>query len=166
MNLTEQLSSRLNIPANQISATLKLIDEGATIPFIARYRKEATGGLDDTQLRNLAEQLEYCTALEQRRTTILEQIRSQNRLTPDLERALQQADSKARLEDLYLPYKPKRRNKAQEAREAGLEPLALSLLQRPEQQPEGLAAKFLNPSKGINTLEDALEAVAIYCWNH
>lgn len=158
MNLTEQLASRLNIPATQISATLKLIEEGATIPFIARYRKEATGGLDDTQLRELAEQLEYCTALEQRRNTILEQIRSQQRLTPDLERALLQADSKARLEDLYLPYKPKRRNKAQEAREAGLEPLALSLLQRPEQQPETLAARYLNPPKGINTFEQALEA--------
>ncbi|KGK41014.1 hypothetical protein LH51_18180 [Nitrincola sp. A-D6] len=165
MNLTEQLASRLSIPATQISATLKLIEEGATIPFIARYRKEATGGLDDTQLRHLAEQLEYCTALEQRRNSILEQIRSQECLTPELERSLRQADSKARLEDLYLPFKPKRRNKAQEAREAGLEQFALSLLQRPEQQPENLAARFLNPSRGINTPEEALEAVATYFWS-
>lgn len=157
MNLAPQLASRLNLPITQVSATLKLIEEGATIPFIARYRKEATGGLDDTQLRELSEQLEYCTALEERRSTILDQINSQQRLTPELEKALRQADSKARLEDLYLPYKPKRRNKAQEAREAGLSDLADAILKQPHIQPDTLAKRYINPSLSIDTIEAALE---------
>lgn len=157
MNLAPQLAKRLALPIGQVSATLKLIEEGATIPFIARYRKEATGGLDDTQLRALAEQLEYCTALEERRQTILEQIRSQDRLTPELEKALNEADSKARLEDLYLPYKPKRRNKAQEAREAGLTGLAEQVLRQPHLPPESFAPPYLNPNKGIDSIDAALE---------
>lgn len=158
MNLAPQLASRLNLHVAQVSATLKLIDEGATIPFIARYRKEVTGGLDDTQLRELAEQLDYCTALEERRKAILEQIRSQERLTPELKQALLKADTKSRLEDLYLPYKPKRRNKAQEAREAGLLPLAEAILRQPHLTPDTLANDFVNPQSGIESIEAALEA--------
>ncbi|TVQ69212.1 MAG: RNA-binding transcriptional accessory protein [Oceanospirillales bacterium] len=157
MNLAPQLASRLKLPIAQVSATLKLIEEGSTIPFIARYRKEATGGLDDTQLRELAEQLEYCTALEERRSTILDQIRSQDKLTPELEKALKEADSKARLEDLYLPYKPKRRNKAQEAREAGLAGLAEQVLKQPRIAPESFAPPYVDPAKGVDSIETALE---------
>ena len=156
MNLAPQLAKRLALPLAQVSATLKLIDEGATIPFIARYRKEVTGGLDDTQLRQLSEQLAYCTLLEERRSTILEQIRSQGALTPELEKAILSADNKARLEDLYLPYKPKRRNKAQEAREAGLSGLAEQLLKQPHIPPEGLASAYINSAKSIDSIEDAL----------
>lgn len=157
MNLAPQLAARLQLPLSQVSATLKLLDEGATIPFIARYRKEATGGLDDTQLRDLADQLAYCTALEERRHSILEQIRSQQRLTPELEKALREADSKARLEDLYLPYKPKRRNKAQEAREAGLSGLADAIVQQPGKAAEQLAKSYVNPKQGIDSADTALE---------
>ena len=115
----------------QVEATIALLDDKSTVPFIARYRKEATGGLDDTQLRALAERLTYLRELEDRRAAIIESITAQGKLTPELAAALDAADTKARLEDLYLPYKPKRRTRAQIAREAGLEPLARGLLQNP-----------------------------------
>lgn len=143
-SLSLRLAQALDISEKQIIATLKLLDEGATVPFIARYRKEATGGLDDTQLRHLAEKLEAMRELDARREVVLKSIREQNQLTPELEAQIFAADNKTRLEDLYLPYKPKRRTKAQIAREAGLEPLALSLLQQPELDPEQEAAKFIN----------------------
>lgn len=143
-SLSLRLAQALEISEKQIIATLKLLDEGATVPFIARYRKEATGGLDDTQLRHLAEKLEAMRELDARREVVLKSIREQNQLTPELEAQIFAADNKTRLEDLYLPYKPKRRTKAQIAREAGLEPLALSLLQQPELDPEQEAAKFIN----------------------
>lgn len=143
-SIAARLSSELNIAEHQIHATLHLLDEGATVPFIARYRKEATGGLDDTQLRHLAERLAFWRELDARREVILKTIREQNQLTPELEAQLIAADNKTRLEDLYLPYKPKRRTKAQIAREAGLEPLAFALLNQPELDPEQEAASFLN----------------------
>ena len=128
MTIEQQLATELSIRPAQVAATLALLNEGATIPFIARYRKEQTGALDDTQLRQLHERLGQLRELESRRESILNRLREQNQLTPALEQALNAADSRARLEDLYLPYRPKRRNKAQEAREAGLEPLALEAL--------------------------------------
>ncbi|WP_151704968.1 Tex family protein [Nitrincola alkalilacustris] len=156
MSITQQLATELGARPNQIEATIALMDGGATVPFIARYRKEITGGLDDIQLRTLHQRLAYLRDLEQRRQSILEQLKSQGNLTPELESALRNADNKARLEDLYLPFKPKRRNKAQEAREAGLQPLADKLLQ-PGSDPLKLASGYLNPEAGINDTEAALE---------
>ncbi|GAA0956434.1 Tex family protein [Actinocorallia libanotica] len=128
----------------QVEVAVELLDGGSTVPFIARYRKEATGALDDAQLRTLEERLGYLRELEERRTAVLESVRSQGKLTEELEAQLRTADSKARLEDLYLPYKPKRRTKAQIAREAGLEPLALTLLEDPSHDPAELAAGYVN----------------------
>ena len=135
-SIPERIAAELNVRVPQVAAAIALLDDKATVPFIARYRKEATGGLDDTQLRLLEERLSYLRELEERRAVVLKSIDEQGKLTPELAAALAAADTKARLEDLYLPYRPKRRTKAQIAREAGLEPLALSLLDRPSQQPE------------------------------
>src|ERR1700733_16314935 len=121
------IAQELKVKVSQVETAIRLLDEGATVPFIARYRKEATEGLDDTQLRQLSERLYYLRELDERRTVILQSIREQEKLTPELEKAILAADSKTRLEDLYLPHRPKRRTKAQLAKEAGLEPLALSL---------------------------------------
>ncbi|MFA0252660.1 Tex-like N-terminal domain-containing protein, partial [Vibrio sp. 10N.261.45.A4] len=118
------IAAELNVATQQVTATANLIDEGNTVPFIARYRKEVTGGLDDTQLRTLDSRLTYLRELAERRQSILKSISDQGKLTPELEKEINQADNKTRLEDLYLPYKPKRRTKGQIAIEAGLEPLA------------------------------------------
>jgi len=157
MNPAQQIAQELQVKESQVSATLKLLDEGATVPFIARYRKEATGGLDDTQLRLLEERLHYLRDLQKRRDAILQSIEEQGKLTPDLKQLLEEADTKARLEDLYLPYKPKRRTKAQIAREAGLLPLADTLFDHPEQVPEQVAQKFVNPEAGVADVAAALE---------
>jgi len=122
---------KLAVPPEKVIAAVGLLDEGATVPFIARYRKEATGGLDDAQLRTLQERLVYLRELEERRATILKSIEEQQKLTPELRASIEAADSKQTLEDLYLPYKPKRRTKAQIAREAGLDVLAHALLEAP-----------------------------------
>ena len=127
----------------QIAAAVALLDEGATVPFIARYRKEATGGLDDIQLRLLEERLRYLRELEDRRAAILDSIDGQGKLTPELKKSVEAAEDKTTLEDLYLPYKPKRRTKAQIAKEAGLEPLANDLLANPMLTPETEAQKYL-----------------------
>src|SRR5689334_10430639 len=148
-SIEHRLSLELAARPQQVAAAIALLDEGATVPFIARYRKEATGGLDDTQLRALEERLSYLRELEDRRAAILKSIDAQGTLTPELARSIQQADTKARLEDLYLPFRPKRRTKAQIAREAGLEPLALRLLRNPSLSPEAEAAGFVDASKGI-----------------
>lgn len=145
------IANELGVKEAQVAAAVALLDEGATVPFIARYRKEATDGLDDTQLRNLEERLRYLREMEERRTVILNSIAEQGKLTPELEGAIRAADTKNRLEDLYLPYKPKRRTKAQIAREAGLEPLAQGLYQDPTQNPEALAAGFVNAEKALPT---------------
>ncbi len=152
----EQLAQELNVRHQQVNAAVQLLDDGATVPFIARYRKEATGNLTDEQLRTLEERLTYLRDLEKRREAILQSIESLGKLTPELREALLNADTKARLEDLYLPYKPKRRTKAQVAREAGLEPLALSLLQNPTHVPEQVASRFINPEKDIPDAKAAL----------
>jgi uncharacterized protein len=157
MDIIARIAEELGVKAQQVRSAVDLLDEGATVPFIARYRKEATGGLDDTQLRNLEARLAYLRELEDRRQTVLDSIREQGKLTPDLEAAILAADTKTLLEDLYLPYKPKRRTKAQIAREAGLEPLALDLLASPDLRPEAEAAKYLNPEKGVEDTAAALE---------
>lgn len=151
------IAQELKVKVSQVETAIALLDEGATIPFIARYRKEATGGLDDTQLRLLAERLHYIRELDERRAVVLQSIREQEKLTPELEKAILAADSKTRLEDLYLPYKPKRRTKAQIAREAGLEPLAQALWQDPTKEPETYAQEFLNVEAGIEDAKAALE---------
>jgi uncharacterized protein len=155
--IAQRIADELRVRLPQVEAAIALLDDKATVPFIARYRKEATGGLDDTQLRTLDERLTYLRELEDRRTAILKSIDEQGKLTPELSASIIQADTKARLEDLYLPYKPKRRTKAQIAREAGLEPLALRLLQDPQLVPEREAAGFVDTDKGIADAGAALE---------
>jgi uncharacterized protein len=142
-SIEARIAVELSAKAQQVIAAIALLDEGATVPFIARYRKEATGGLDDTQLRTLEERLTYLRELEARRTQILASIEEQQKLTPTLRASIDAAETKQRLEDLYLPYKPKRRTKAQIAREAGLEPLATALLTDPSLNPEIIAAQYL-----------------------
>jgi uncharacterized protein len=140
-----------------VEAAIRLLDEGATVPFIARYRKEATGGLDDTQLRHLEERLVYLRELNERRETILKSIEEQGKLTPELQGDIAGAETKQRLEDLYLPFKPKRRTKAQIARESGLEPLADALLADPSELPEVRAASFVDDDKGVSDAAAAVE---------
>lgn len=152
-----QIAAELNVKTWQVAAAVALLDGGATVPFVARYRKEATGTLDDTQLRELDERLRYLRELADRRRTILDAIEAQGQLTPELTRAIAAADTKSRLEDIYLPFKSKRRTKAQIAREAGLEPLADRLLARPDLTPEREATRFLSSEHAI---DDAAAALA------
>jgi uncharacterized protein len=155
--IARRIADELQVRVSQVEATIALLDDKSTVPFIARYRKEATGGLDDTQLRALAERLTYLRELEDRRAAILESVTAQGKLTPELTAALDAADTKARLEDLYLPYKPKRRTRAQMAREAGLEPLARGLMQNPHLVPEEAAAGYVDAEKGVADATAALE---------
>jgi len=155
MDIARKLAEELGVREAQTAATIRLLDEGATVPFIARYRKEVTGGLDDTQLRQLEERLRYRRELEERRRSILASIREQGKLDEALAAAIQSADTKTVLEDLYLPYRPKRRNKAQQAREAGLEPLAEAILGGAG--PDAVAGDYLNPEHGIGDAQAALE---------
>ncbi len=142
-SIEQRLASEIAARTEQVSAAIALLDEGATVPFIARYRKEATGGLDDTQLRLLEERLRYLRELESRREAILASIEEQGKMTPQLKDAILRAEDKTHLEDLYLPYRPKRRTKAQIAAEAGLEPLADALLGDPSLDPDTEAAKYI-----------------------
>jgi uncharacterized protein len=153
----QKIAKELNVKLSQVEAATRLLDEGATVPFISRYRKEATEGLDDTQLRQLTERLHYLRELDDRREIVLRSIREQEKLVPELEQAILLADTKTRLEDLYLPYRPKRRTKAMIAKEAGLEPLAMALWQNPSLDPQTEAAAFLNPEALIDTADKALE---------
>ncbi|EOX1588418.1 Tex family protein [Vibrio cholerae] len=155
--ICHQIAQELNVRPEQVIAAVTLIDDGNTVPFIARYRKEVTGGLDDTQLRNLDSRLAYLREMDDRRQTILKSIQEQGKLTPELEQAILSADSKNRLEDLYLPYKPKRRTKGQIAIEAGLEPLADTLWTQPNTDPESEAAKYINAEKGVADNKAALD---------
>jgi uncharacterized protein len=155
--IARTIATEIGAQPAQAGAAIALLDEGATVPFIARYRKEATGGLDDTQLRTLETRLTYLRELEERRGAVIASIQEQGKLTDELRKDLEAADSKARLEDLYLPYKPKRRTRAQIAREAGLEPLADGLLGDPTQVPETFAAQFVNAEKGVADTKAALE---------
>ncbi|EJL6474131.1 Tex family protein [Vibrio cholerae] len=155
--ICHQIAQELNVRPEQVIAAVTLIDDGNTVPFIARYRKEVTGGLDDTQLRNLDSRLAYLREMDDRRQTILKSIQEQGKLTPELEQAILSADSKNRLEDLYLPYKPKRRTKGQIAIEAGLEPLADTLWTQPNTDPESEAVKYINAEKGVADSKAALD---------
>ncbi|WP_370591387.1 Tex family protein [Saccharopolyspora montiporae] len=152
-----KIAEELGVRERQVGSAVELLDGGATVPFIARYRKEATDGLDDSQLRHLEERLRYLRELEERRATVLESIRSQGKLDDELEARINAADSKARLEDIYLPYKPKRRTKAQIAIEAGLEPLAELLLSAPDNDPETSAAEYVDAEAGVADTTAALE---------
>jgi uncharacterized protein len=166
--IAHTIAEEIGARAEQTTAAIALLDEGATVPFIARYRKEVTGGLDDTQLRTLETRLTYLRELEDRRAAILASIEEQGKLTDELRGEIEAADSKARLEDLYLPYKQKRRTRAQIAREAGLEPLADGLLADPTQVPETLAATFVDTEKGVADAKAALEgarAILIERWS-
>jgi protein Tex len=151
------LSKELNIRSSQVEATISMLDEGATVPFIARYRKEATGGLSDTTLRDLDERLTYLNELFDRQAAILKSIDEQGKLTDTLKEAITNTDTKTRLEDLYLPYKPKRRTKAQIAKEAGLEPLALSILETMGADATDKALSYVDKEKGVEDEKKALE---------
>lgn len=159
MNIQKQLCQELNLKSQQVEKTLNLLAEGATVPFIARYRKEVTGNLDEIQIRNLFEKHTYYRELEERKTTILETIRSQGKLTPDLEKKIQETTNKTELEDIYLPFKPKRQTRATKAKDAGLEPLArwIHSLEEPDVDCLQKAAGFQNPEKGFDTPENSLQ---------
>ena len=156
-SIFQQIATEINVRPNQVNAAVTLLDEGATVPFIARYRKEVTGSLDDTQLRLLEERLRYLRELEERREIILNSIKEQEKLTPALEASIRQAATKTTLEDLYLPYKPKRRTKGQMAIESGLEPLANSLLNDPTLSPEQTAQPYISEEKGVADVKSALD---------
>jgi uncharacterized protein len=155
--IPQRIAEQLQVAGRQVTAAVQLLDSGATVPFVARYRKEATGGLDDAQLRTLEERLGYLRELDERRAAIVESIRSQGKLDDALLAQLMAADTKARLEDIYLPYKPKRRTKAQIAIEAGLEPLADRLLAEPAADPQAVAAGFVDPERGVADAAAALD---------
>jgi uncharacterized protein len=156
-SLCRIIAGELQARAEQVEAAVRLLDEGNTVPFIARYRKEVTGGLDDTQLRNLETRLGYLRELEDRRQAILKSIGEQGKLTDALEKAINGTLSKTELEDLYLPYKPKRRTRGQIAIEAGLEPLADLLWNEPSHDPETEAAKYIDADKGVADTKAALD---------
>ncbi|MET7677818.1 Tex-like N-terminal domain-containing protein, partial [Streptomyces seoulensis] len=156
-SIESRIAGELGVRERQVKAAVELLDGGSTVPFIARYRKEATELLDDAQLRTLEERLRYLRELEERRSAILESVREQGKLTGELEERIRGAETKARLEDIYLPYKPKRRTKAQIAREAGLEPLAEGLLSDPSVEPAAAAAAFVDADKGVADAQAALE---------
>src|SRR5690348_178422 len=156
-SIEQRIAHDIAAKTEQVRAAVDLLDGGATVPFIARYRKEVTGGLDDTQLRLLEERLRYLRELEDRRSAILASVDEQGKLTDALKNEILGADTKARLEDLYLPYKPKRRTKAQIAREAGLEPLATALREDPTRVPETFAEPFVDAGKGVPDVRTALD---------
>ena len=162
MNINQIIATELGVNESQIQSAIALLDDGATVPFIARYRKEATGGLDDTQLRILAERLNYLRELLERKVTILKSIEEQGKLTPELQAEIDECGNKTVLEDLYLPYKPKRRTKAQIARENGLQELADLLFRQPENNPETLAKPFINENvPDVKTALDGARAILI-----
>ncbi|MBX3543150.1 Tex family protein [Chelatococcus sp.] len=157
VSINQRIADELGVQEKQVTAAVDLLDGGATVPFVARYRKEATGALDDAQLRTLDERLRYLRDLEERRAAVLASITEQGKLDAALEAAIKAADTKARLEDIYLPFKPKRRTKAQIAREAGLGPLAEALLTKPALDPSTQAAAFVNADKGVADIQAALD---------
>ncbi|WP_371421923.1 Tex family protein [Tardiphaga sp.] len=156
-NINKKIADELGVREQQVAATVELLNGGATVPFVARYRKEITGGLDDAQLRTLEERLTYLRELEERRLVILESVREQGKLDAALEAAIMTADTKGRLEDIYLPFKPKRRTKAEIAKEAGLEPLSELLLTEPQNDPKKVAEAFVNAEKSVADVAAALD---------
>ena len=157
MNIEQSIANELGVKLSQVEATITLIDEGSTVPFISRYRKEVTGGLDDTQLRTLEERLVYLRELEERRVTVLKTIEEQGKLTDELKKSILEADTKTRLEDLYAPYKVKRRTKAQIAREAGIEPLLDAILEDPSLDPNVVAVPYINVEAKFADIEAVLD---------
>ncbi|MFT7294249.1 MAG: hypothetical protein ACI87Q_002106, partial [Pseudohongiellaceae bacterium] len=157
MDIVQKIAEELGVKPQQVNSAITLLDEGATVPFISRYRKEATGGLDDLQLRDLELRLHYLREMQDRKQAILSSIGEQDKLTPLLEKQVQAAQTKAELEDIYLPYKPKRRTKAMIALEAGLEPLADQLYADPTLNPESAAEPFINKDKGVEDSKSALD---------
>ncbi|MDX2167906.1 MAG: Tex family protein [Deltaproteobacteria bacterium] len=156
-SIEARIAAELAVGVRQVEAAARLLDAGATVPFVARYRKEATGGLDDTQLRQLAKRLAALRDLEQRRAAILKSLGELGQLTAELRQAIDTAETSTRLEDLYRPFRPKRRSRAQLAREAGLAPLAASLLANPSQLPERAAQPFVDPARGVPDVASALD---------
>ncbi|MYS75897.1 RNA-binding transcriptional accessory protein, partial [Streptomyces sp. SID5926] len=156
-SIESRIADELGVRERQVKAAVELLDGGSTVPFIARYRKEATEMLDDAQLRTLEERLRYLRELEERRAAILDSVREQGKLTEELAARIRAAETKARLEDIYLPFKPKRRTKAQIAREAGLEPLAEGLLADASVDPQAAAAAFVDADKGVADPQAALD---------
>ncbi|QFS98001.1 hypothetical protein FIV06_11310 [Labrenzia sp. THAF191b] len=157
LRIAQRIADEIGCKAGQVNSAVQMLDEGSTVPFIARYRKEATGGLDDTQLRKLKERLIYLREMEDRRVAITKSIEEQGKLTDDLVASIQASDTKSQLEDIYLPFKKKRRTKAQIAREAGLEPLADTLLDDPTRDPEAEAAAYVDEGKGVADTKAALD---------
>jgi uncharacterized protein len=157
MNINQQIAQSLNVRPQQVEAAVKLLDEGATVPFISRYRKEVTGSLDDSQLRELQEQLINLRELEERKQVVLNSIEKQDKLTDELKKQILAASDKATVEDLYLPYKPKRRTKAQIAREAGIEPLAILLWKTTTYTPDEAAEAYINPESEFTTAKEVLD---------
>lgn len=166
LRLAAIIAQEIKVKPAQVEAAIRLLNEGATIPFIARYRKEATEGLDDIKLRFIDERVLYLRELDERRAVVLQSIREQEKLTPELEKSILAADTKTRLEDLYLPFRPKRRTKAQIAIEAGLDPLAQALWNNPELDPEEQAVQFINPEAGIEDAKAALEGARHILMEH
>ena len=156
MEILQQLSEELGIALSQIESTVKLIDEGNTIPFIARYRKEVTGGLDDTELRKLFDRLTYLRTLNEKKEDVIRLIGEQEKLTPEIEEAVKNAKTITEIDDIYRPFRPKRRTRATIAKEKGLEPLANLIMEQQEQDIEGAAAQFIDSEKGVETTEDAI----------
>ncbi|MDC7897760.1 Tex-like N-terminal domain-containing protein, partial [Escherichia coli] len=156
-SLSRIIAQELSVKPQQVLSAITLLDEGNTVPFVARYRKEVTGGLDDTQLRQLETRLSYLRELNDRRQTILKSIEEQGKLTEELRSSINETQSKTELEDLYLPYKPKRRTRGQIAIENGLEPLADLLWNEPQHTPEDAASAYINPEKGIDDSKAALD---------
>ncbi len=157
LSISQRIAEELSVQEKQVIAAIGLLDEGSTVPFISRYRKEVTGGLDDSELRQLEDRLRYLRELDDRRDTILKSIDEQEKLTPELKASILQADTKNRLEDLYLPYKVKRRTKAQIARESGLEPLAIALFENPDLLPEKEAEQYIDNDKNVADIKAALD---------
>jgi protein Tex len=155
--LSLRIAERLSLDSKNVSATVSLLDEGATIPFISRYRKEMTGSLDEVQIMQIRDEAERLRQLEQRRDSVLKSIAAQGKLTPELETQINAAETLSRLEDLYLPYKPKRRTRAMMAKEKGLEPLALAILEQKNTDPVNLAAEYVSDERGVASVEDALQ---------
>lgn len=166
LGLAAIIAQEIKVKPAQVEAAIRLLNEGATVPFIARYRKEATEGLDDIQLRFIDERVLYLRELDERRAVVLQSIREQEKLTPELEKSILAADTKTRLEDLYLPFRPKRRTKAQIAVEAGLDPLAQKLWQNADLDPEEQAANFVNPDAGVEDAKAALEGARHILMEH
>lgn len=166
LRLAAIIAQELKVKPAQVEAAIRLLNEGATIPFIARYRKEATEGLDDIKLRFIDERVLYLRELDERRVVVLQSIREQEKLTPELEKSILAADTKTRLEDLYLPFRPKRRTKAQIAIEAGLDPLAQALWNNPDLDPEEQAVQFINPETGVEDAKAALEGARHILMEH